>query len=69
MEADERTRAGLQYDLFSAMIHKIESAPCVSRAAGCDIRFKRIETVWAKVAGALVLLSIAGPWIMRLIMR
>lgn len=61
MEADDKTGRGLQYDLFTTVISRMDTFPCATRAAMCDARLRKLETSWAKLAGGVLVLAIVGP--------
>lgn len=79
--ADEKTRHGLTYDMFSSVERGIsdltnsvkgvqgdnarQNEKCVTQVKECDGRFKKIEYKWAKLGGVVIVLSLILPFILK----
>lgn len=76
--ADTNSQLGILYDQQLEIIRSMDKlrihdtdqcSRCAERWIDCDKRFKVIETNWYKIAGALVLLGAAVPFLSKLILK
>ena len=76
--ADTNSKLSILYDQQLEMIHTMkqlqlhdtqQNTHCVEQWGKCDDRFKSIEKNWYKIAGALVLLGAAVPFVSKLVVN
>lgn len=70
INSDDKTKWAITYDLLHEIYNSVESSKQCHKTQqeSCEQRFKKIETKWAKLAGALIVIA-ALPGVAMLLMR
>ena len=70
VQSDDKTKWAMTYDLLHEIYNSVEQSRNCHRTQqeSCEERFKKIETKWAKLAGALIVIS-ALPGLIMLLVR
>ena len=69
IKSDEPTRTAMTYDLLHEIYASIQTSQHCHKAqkAECEQRFKTIESKWAKLAGALIVIAGAPSAILLMV--
>lgn len=70
IDSDEATKWALTYDLLHEIYNSIQTSQTCQQTqrTECEQRFKAIESKWAKLAGALIVIA-GAPSLIMLFMK